>query len=248
MSSADWSTKAIIIIQHALTSIVGIVGNVLVLIVYKKRLRDKETITFFIVHLALTDLACCLFLIPLNCYHELYIGAITSDFMCKFHSFLNIVNITYSCLLMTLVACERCFSIVYPFRRIVTKTRAKFAMAGLFAFCFGIALTSCLGIGIYHRVHRVFANFDVLNYNLSDFYNDYHLPPPSSQSSQPSSPSNIDYYAASAMVSPMATLTTTRSFQNRHGKQLRGVVMANNMILHKREIVSDYGFVISTNR
>ena len=173
----DSTTVIIILIQHALTSIIGIIGNVLVIIVYKKRLRDNETITFFITHLALTDLACCLFLIPLNCYHELNLGAITSDFMCKFHSFLNIINITYSCLLMTLVAIERCISIIYPFKRIVTKTRAKLVMTCLFVFCFCIALTSCLGIGIYHRVHRVYASLDLLNASMSSsYYDDYPQP------------------------------------------------------------------------
>ncbi|MBI3217880.1 MAG: G-protein coupled receptor [Bacteroidetes bacterium] len=172
------TTNVIIIIQHTLTSIIGIIGNVLVLIVYKKKLKDNETITFFIVHLALTDLACCLFLIPINLYHELFIGAISSDFMCKFHSFLNIINITYSCLLMTLVAFERYFSIVYPFRKIVTKLRAKICMSILFGFCFGMALTSCLGIGIYHKVHRVYAKQPVgfplnLNDNQTSLLNGY---------------------------------------------------------------------------
>jgi hypothetical protein len=155
MSSATASsfsyTNFIIVLQHLLTSVIGIVGNVLVLIVYSKKLKDNQTITFFIVHLAITDLACCLFLIPINCYHELYIGHITSDFMCKFHSFLNIINITYSCLLMALVAFERYFCILWPFHRIVTKSRAKLITSFLFLFCVGIGLMGALGIGIYHQ-------------------------------------------------------------------------------------------------
>jgi hypothetical protein len=146
----------IILVQHVLISLIGIVGNVLVLVVYVKKLRDKQTITFFIVQLAVADLACCLFLIPINCYHELNIGHIKLDFMCKFHSFLNIVNITYSCLLMTLVAFERYFSIIWPFKIIVTKTRAKVIMFILFVACVVIALLGGLSVGIYHQVHIVF--------------------------------------------------------------------------------------------
>lgn len=215
---SDSTTNTIIVIQHAVTSFIGIVGNVLVLIVYKKRLRDNETITFFIVHLALTDLACCLFLIPINCYHELNIGAMRSDFMCKFHSFLNIINITYSCLLMTLVAFERCFSIVYPFRRIVTKTRAKVAMSGLFIFCFGIAFTSCLGIGIYHRVHRVFAPADLLN--SSAFMNYYDYPIYSSYSE-----SNI-------------RLSSNKS---------NGDKIINDG-LQKRQAITEFGFIVNSTQ
>lgn len=142
----------IIILQHFFISSIGMIGNLLVLIVYKKQLKDNQSITFFIVHLALTDLACCLFVIPINCYHELNIGKISSDFMCKFHSFLNIINITYSCLLMTLVAFERFFSIIYPFKKIITKLRSKIIMLFLLSLCLAIALAGCLSIGIFHKV------------------------------------------------------------------------------------------------
>ncbi len=98
--------EVIIILQHVLIGVIGGIGNLLVIIVFKQKLIENETVTFFIVHLAFTDLVCCLFLMPINCYHELYIGKINSDFICKFHSFLAIVNITYSCLLMTLIAFE----------------------------------------------------------------------------------------------------------------------------------------------
>ena len=151
----------IIICQHLVTSVLGLIGNFLVLIVYKKKLKDNESITFIIIHLALTDFLCCAVLIPINCYHELNIGKITSDFMCKFHSFLNIINITYSCLLMTLVAFERFFCIVYPFRKIVTVSRARIILTILFILCTGIALAGCLSIGIYHRAYLL----DNLNIN-----------------------------------------------------------------------------------
>ncbi|CAF1033135.1 unnamed protein product [Brachionus calyciflorus] len=145
----------IIITQHVIISVLGLIGNFLVLIVYKKKLKDNETITFIIIHLAITDFLCCALLIPINCYHELNLGKITSDFMCKFHSFLNIINITYSCLLMTLVAFERFFCIVYPFKRIVSKFRAKIILTMLFILCFCIGLAGCLAIGIYHKVYRL---------------------------------------------------------------------------------------------
>jgi hypothetical protein len=154
-NKTNFNQEIIIIFQHVITSIIGTIGNLLVLMVYKRKLKDNNTITFFIVHLAITDLICCLFLIPINCYHELNIGKIESDFMCKFHSFLNILNITYSCFLMTLVAFERFFSITFPFKKIVTKSRAKFIMSILFISCLIIGLLGGLSIGIYHKVLSV---------------------------------------------------------------------------------------------
>ena len=154
--SAFYTT--VILIQHAFTSIIGIIGNVLVLVVYRNKLKDNESVTFFICHLALTDLACCLFLIPINCYHELNIGKIESDLMCKFHSFFNIINITYSCLLMTLVAFERFLSITYPLKSILTKTRTKFTLALLFTLCGALSLIGALSVGIYHKVYSFHKN------------------------------------------------------------------------------------------
>ena len=152
---AEYIFNLIIILQHLITSVFGIIGNLLVIIVYKNKLSDNQTITFFILQLAITDLACCLFVIPINCYHELNLGRITSDFMCKLHTFLIIINITYSCLLMTLVAFERCFSILFPFGKVVTKLRAKIIIVILFFFCLGLGLAGCLAVGIYHKVLKM---------------------------------------------------------------------------------------------
>jgi hypothetical protein len=150
---------AVLIVQHVFTSVIGSVGNILVLIVYKNKLKQKyDSVTFFIVQLALTDLACCLIAVPINCYHELNIGKMTSDFMCKFHSFLNILNISYSCLLMSLVAVERFLCITYPFKNILTKTITKFTLAILFTFCLFIGLMGALSIGIYHKVYLFHKN------------------------------------------------------------------------------------------
>ena len=150
-SIIDW----IIVLQHSIISFTGIIGNLLVIIVYKNKVNNKQTITLFIIHLAVTDLACCLFVIPINCYHELHYGDISSDFMCKLHTFLNVINITYSCVLMVLVAFERCFSIMFPFKIIFIKLRAKVIMAFLLFACFLIALVCCLGVGIFHKVLKV---------------------------------------------------------------------------------------------
>lgn len=158
----------VIIFQHALIGIIGSIGNAFVIMVYKKKL--KSTIDLFIIHLAETDLFCCLFLIPLNCYHELKIGNMSSDFMCKFHSFFNIINITYSCQIMTLVAFERYFSICYN-RKLVTIPRAKFALIILFLMCLVIGLFGFLSLGTYHEVHISDDNVSIYQLSSLSSYN-----------------------------------------------------------------------------
>jgi hypothetical protein len=163
--------NTIIIVQHSLISVVGLIGNALVLLVYVKKLQDNQTITFLIVNLAIADLVCCMVLLPLNCYHELFIDHIGSDFLCKFHSFLNIMNVTYSCLLMTLVAFERCFTIVMPFKRIVSKLRAKFIMLVLIMICFVFGIVGGLGVGIRHQAKVVFLVSQNYSNNSLQIYN-----------------------------------------------------------------------------
>lgn len=68
---------------------------------------------------------------------------------------------------MTLVAFERFFSIVFPFKKLVTKEIAKVIMVLLLAFCVTIGLAGCMAIGIYHKVHRVFS----INANKSQLDN-----------------------------------------------------------------------------
>jgi len=146
------SEQVIIILQHLVISIIGTIGNVLVLIVYKTMLKNKHLTNMFIIHLTQTDLICCLVLLPLNCYHELNIGDFSSDFMCKFHSFLNILNITYSCQIMMLVSFERYFSIFYPNKKF-TRNQVKAAMGFLFTICFIMGSLGFASLGINHKVH-----------------------------------------------------------------------------------------------
>jgi hypothetical protein len=144
-----------ILCQHILCGLIGTIGNLLVLIVYKQKLKENETTAFFIVHLAISDFFCCFILLPINCYVEMNHQQFDSDFLCKFHQFLNIINITYSCFLMTLIAFERYFSIVWPLHKILTKPRSKVAIFILLVLCFGLALFSSLAYGLDHTAFRI---------------------------------------------------------------------------------------------
>jgi hypothetical protein len=150
-------TNVIILIQHLVPGVLGALGNLLVLIVYMKNSMENKSLQTFIIHLAGADLVCCLVVIPLNCYHELYIGRIKSDFLCKSHLFLNIVNITYSCFLMTLVAFERYVSVVYHTKKILTTKRIKLIMVVLFVLSSLLGAFGFASVGIYHKVHRIYA-------------------------------------------------------------------------------------------
>ena len=87
LNETIFNEAGIILSQHILISLVGGIGNLLVLLVYRKKLRDTQIITFLICQLAIVDLICCLVLIPINCFNELN-DQETTNFMCRFHTFL----------------------------------------------------------------------------------------------------------------------------------------------------------------
>ena len=152
MDSTDSIDKILIILQHTIISLIGIIGNFLVILVYKKKLNDKRTITYFITHLSKVDLFCCIVSMPINCYHELNIENFSSDFICKFHSFLTTLNITYSCLVMVLIAFERYFSLCFPIKTILSRKSYLIIMFILFMVSLLISGVSGAGIGNYFLI------------------------------------------------------------------------------------------------
>jgi hypothetical protein len=167
----DLIASILVLIQHIIIGTIGSFGNTIVLLVYIKRLNDNELSTLFILYLAITDLSCCLILVPLNCYVELFDSKIQSDLLCKFHTFLSISNITFSCFLMTLVAFERYFSIICPARKIINKMRSQILTSILLALCLIIAIVGSLGVGIDHKVVLNDINFTRIDF-ITDFDND----------------------------------------------------------------------------
>jgi hypothetical protein len=154
--------QVIIVCQHVLCGLIGFIGNVLVLVVYVSKLKDNQTITFFIVHLAISDLSCCLILLPINCYVEMVNQHFDSNFLCKFHQFLNIMNITYSCFLMVMIAFERYFSIIWPVQKIITKERGQVMIAVLLLISSGFAIFGSLAYGL---------DYEAIKVNLIDYEN-----------------------------------------------------------------------------
>jgi hypothetical protein len=113
-----------ILVYLATISIIGTLGNLLVVIVYARK-RDKQTSTFFILVLALSDLAVCSILVPFTAYMEHVVFATTSTIMCKLYFFLATTTVPNSSLLMLAIAFDRYFCICLVSRTILNLPRAR---------------------------------------------------------------------------------------------------------------------------
>ena len=113
------------IVIYFITLVIGLVGNILVLVVVVGRRTRRTENDIFIANLALSDLALLLFFLPVKLY-----AFLTCNFQVHFAAFCNLIlpmsSLTFSTSIFTMTAMSvhRCRHIVNPFmapaRRIYT--------------------------------------------------------------------------------------------------------------------------------
>ena len=154
----DFSTKDhlnqelyFVIAMLSFLSLVGTVGNALVLYVFYMK-KDRLTSTIFILAMAFIDFLTCLFVIPFTIYMEYIQFYIQNDFLCKLYQFLITSSIPYSAFIMVAIAIDRFFCICYPFLKAITLFRAKLLCACLGIFAMGIGIIVSLMYGVYQEI------------------------------------------------------------------------------------------------
>jgi hypothetical protein len=119
--------------------VIGTVGNLLVAVVYWRK-KDKQTSTFFILVLALSDLAVCSILVPFTIYMESIVFETGSRAVCKLYFFLVTTTVPNSSLIMAAIAFDRYFCICMVNRVILTLKRAKYLVTTL------VCISGLLGV------------------------------------------------------------------------------------------------------
>lgn len=150
----------IVMVILGVFSIVGAIGNVLVLYIYTRK-RDRTTSNIFILTLAGTDFLTCLLIIPFNIVALGVEHRLEINFFCKLYMFLLTCNVPFSAFVMVAIAFDRYFCICHPFLHAINIPRAKvivLLMATL-ACVFGI-LTSMM-----YSVYRIPSSRDIISSN-----------------------------------------------------------------------------------
>ena len=156
--------KIILLMLLFVFSVAGVIGNTLVLVVYRVK-RDYSVSTFFIKVLAVIDLMACLFVIPSTLYMEYYRFIIWNDFVCKVYHFLITSNIPFSALVMVAIAIERYICICHPFASGLNLPRAKVLTFALLVCSgvFGIITSLLYGIYIPKNQNNITVNYNTSN-------------------------------------------------------------------------------------
>ena len=117
-------TNICLMIYFALVSLIGTLGNGIILLAYGNRWNSsKSTSVIFILILACVDLWTCLIVIPTIAIME-YREFEVPTLLCRFYSFSKILIITSS-LIMSFIALDRFLNIAIPHRRLLNPRRVK---------------------------------------------------------------------------------------------------------------------------
>ncbi|XP_041377719.1 neuropeptide FF receptor 1-like [Gigantopelta aegis] len=129
-------------------SVLGTIGNSLVLYVYTKK-RHKLASTVFIIALAASDFWTCVCVMPYTMVYEKLVYELRNDILCKLYLFLITCNVPFSAFIMVAIAVDRFLCICNPHTYSLDARRAKIIIVflALFATVFGII--TALSAGVY---------------------------------------------------------------------------------------------------
>lgn len=142
----------------AVFSVIGVIGNALVLYVFSN-FKQKLTSTIFILTLAGTDFITCLITIPYTIIVEMLEYSLYYDIVCQIYQFLITTTIPFSAFVMVAIAVDRYLCICHPFRHAMTIRRAEFIVAVLCAFAVMLGILCCLNYG----VRDIYADIPIAN-------------------------------------------------------------------------------------
>ena len=175
----EWIIYAVFI-QLLTFSIVGSVGNAIVVYIYSNK-KDKAISTIFIISLAIVDLLTCLLIIPFTITMEFINFRIVYDGLCKMYFFLITFNVPFSMFIMVAIAVDRYFCICHPFLGVMTVKRAKILICvlGLFATSLGIFTSLMHGMYDFNSVFNATAiddfSFDGMNERATSDYSTHQV-------------------------------------------------------------------------
>ena len=114
-------------VLYVITMIVALAGNTLLICIVWKKPRTRNLTSFLFVNMAVADLMVAVFQMPVSITHFYVSGS--SDFLdsfkCRFLYYAVYVSIIASISCLTVMAFDRYFAVVHPFRRSIWFRKPK---------------------------------------------------------------------------------------------------------------------------
>ncbi|XP_070580752.1 QRFP-like peptide receptor [Ptychodera flava] len=115
----------VLIVLYVLSFVTGVVGNVLVIVVWFKNKHIQTVINFFLVNLAVCDLMVILFCMPITLGNVIYNEWIYGEVLCKLTPCIQGMSVSSSVLILTAVSLNRFYAIHKPLKARVLYTRPR---------------------------------------------------------------------------------------------------------------------------
>lgn len=150
-------------------SVMGTIGNALVLYVFSKMLKQNLTSTIFILTLAGTDFVTCLVTIPFTIVMEYLEFIIRFEVPCKIYGFILSYTVMYSSLIMVAIAFDRYLCICHPFLHAMNMKRARIIVIVLAMLTFALSLVLAASNSVY--VYKKIEDFNGSRITIGQFVN-----------------------------------------------------------------------------
>ncbi|XP_078342577.1 QRFP-like peptide receptor [Oculina patagonica] len=114
-------------VVYAITMLVALVGNALLIYIVWTKPSTRSLTSFLFVNMAVADLLSTIFVMPANMAH-FYVNEMTvveGKINCGFIYYAGFVSVTASILCLTVMAFDRFFAVVYPFRQSIWFRKPK---------------------------------------------------------------------------------------------------------------------------
>lgn len=120
-------------------SLIGVIGNIHVLVLFPRSDRKPSTYTVFVIALAVVDLATCLFHMPMEIFDLTRPYTFYSEIGCKLFRFNNAFLLLSSTFILVLIALERYRRVCNPLRPQMTVSLSK--KLCVLVICISLVLT-----------------------------------------------------------------------------------------------------------
>ncbi|XP_058452108.1 neuropeptide SIFamide receptor-like [Malaya genurostris] len=127
-------------VAYSLIFIVGLLGNISVVIVVKKSTMMRSPTNRFIVNLAYADLLVNFICLPFTLIGNLYPAWILGVFFCKAVSYLQGVSVSASVNTLMAISIERCVAISFPISGTITTRQYRVIVSIIWTVALGINL------------------------------------------------------------------------------------------------------------
>lgn len=139
--------KAVIIMLSCF-SVLGLLGNSLVIYVYARK-KNKLSSTVFIIALACIDLVTSAVGMPYTMAFEWLNYQVSSDFSCKLYIFVITCTVPFSLFIMVAIAVDRYMCICRPHSHVLDSVRARHSVFALLLAAVVIGVITALFHGVY---------------------------------------------------------------------------------------------------